>query len=240
MGYCPIVLQKEMKLYCNTVIVLQRRRLEGWKFYCNTADSIARMCSWLGGIVLQEGQLYCNRGNLAAEGTVLQYSLVGSRFVLQYKLYCEHGVGLCRDTARARQLGTLGASGARTGGAGRAQGALGARQGRWRAARARSRRRRHWRGTLGQWAGCWARSKQGTYRSVRGAREAQRTSRLACRQALGRAAGAGGAQACGRGARGGRLGAPVHSWVPAGPVLVLVHLAWFSTWFFDSVFFLSH
>ena len=28
--------------------------------------------------------------------------------------------------------------------------------------------------------------------------------------------------------------------VPAGPVLVLVHLAWFSTWFFDSVFFLSH
>ena len=26
----------------------------------------------------------------------------------------------------------------------------------------------------------------------------------------------------------------------AGPVLVLVHLAWFSTWFFDLVFFLSH
>ena len=28
MGYCPIVLQKERKLYCNTVIVLQRKRLE--------------------------------------------------------------------------------------------------------------------------------------------------------------------------------------------------------------------
>ena len=124
MGYCPIVLQKEMKLYCNTVIVLQRRRLEGWKFYCNIADCIARMCSWLGGIVLQEGQLYCNRGSLAAEGTVLQYSLVGGRFVLQYKLYCEPGVGLCRDTARARQLGMLGAAGARTGGSGPAEGAL--------------------------------------------------------------------------------------------------------------------
>ena len=117
MGYCPIVLQKEMKLYCNTAIVLQRRRLEGWKFYCNTADCIARICSWLGGIVLQEGQLYCNRGSLAAEGTLLQYSLVGSRFVLQYKLYCEPGVGLCRDTTRARHLGMLGAAGARTGGA---------------------------------------------------------------------------------------------------------------------------
>ena len=46
---------------------------------------------WLvqGGIVLQEGQVYCNRGSLAAEETVLQYSLVGSRFVLQYKLYCD-------------------------------------------------------------------------------------------------------------------------------------------------------
>ena len=58
---------------------------------------------WLvqGGIVLQEGKVYCNRSSLAAEETVLQYSLVGSRFVLQYKLYCELGVGLCRDTARA-------------------------------------------------------------------------------------------------------------------------------------------
>ena len=26
---------------------------------------------------------------------------MGSRFVLQYKLYCELGVGLCRDTTRA-------------------------------------------------------------------------------------------------------------------------------------------
>ena len=46
--------------------------------------------------------MYCNRGSLTAEETVLQYSLVGSRFVLQYKLYCEPGVGLCRYTARAR------------------------------------------------------------------------------------------------------------------------------------------
>ena len=76
------------------------------------------------GYVVGWVELYCNRGSLAAEGTVLQYSLVGSRFVLQYKLYCEPGVGLCRDTTRARHLGMLGAAGARTGGAGRAAGAL--------------------------------------------------------------------------------------------------------------------
>ena len=29
MGYCPIVLKKEMKLYCDTVMVLQRIRLVG-------------------------------------------------------------------------------------------------------------------------------------------------------------------------------------------------------------------
>ena len=55
--------------------------------------------------------MYCNRGSLAAEETILQYSLVGSRFVLQYKLYCELGVGPCHDTARAgagrTQLGAV-------------------------------------------------------------------------------------------------------------------------------------
>ena len=45
--------------------------------------------------------MYCNRGSLAADETVLQDSLVGSRFVLQYKLYCELGEGLGRDTAWA-------------------------------------------------------------------------------------------------------------------------------------------
>ena len=45
--------------------------------------------------------MYCNRGCLAAEETVLQYSLVGNKFVLQYKLYCELGEGLGRDTAWA-------------------------------------------------------------------------------------------------------------------------------------------
>ena len=68
--------------------------------------------------------MYCNRGSLAAEETVLQYSLVGSRFVLQYKLYCEPGIGLCRNTARARQLGarlgTQTGAGARSRRAGRA------------------------------------------------------------------------------------------------------------------------
>ena len=37
-----------------------------------------------------------------------------------------------------------------------------------------------------------------------------------------------------------RLGASAHLGVPVGRVLVLVHLAWFLTWFFDSVVFMSH
>ena len=45
--------------------------------------------------------MYCNRGSLVADETVLQYSLVGRRFVLQYKLYCELGEELGRDTAWA-------------------------------------------------------------------------------------------------------------------------------------------
>ena len=66
-------------MYCNTLVCIAEKRAE---------------------IVLQEGQVYCNRGSLAAEEIVLQYSLVGSRVVLQYKLYCELGVGLGRETAR--------------------------------------------------------------------------------------------------------------------------------------------
>ena len=50
---------------------------------------------------------------------------MGNRFVLQYKLYCEHGVGLCRDTAQA--------------GVGHAQ--LGAGAQRWGARGAGARRR---------------------------------------------------------------------------------------------------
>ena len=69
--------------------------------------------------------MYCNRGSLAAGGTVLQYSLEGSRFVLQYKLYCEPGLGLCRDTARAGRAGgrKQALAGAGRAGAGRAGGA---------------------------------------------------------------------------------------------------------------------
>ena len=111
MGYCPIVLQKERILYCNTVIVLQRRRLEGWKLYCNTADCIARMCSWLGRKLYCKRVLYCKRRLVVGKCVAGLYcKRLGSRFVLQYKLYCELEVGLCRDTAWAgagrAQLGT--------------------------------------------------------------------------------------------------------------------------------------
>ena len=64
-------------------------------------------------IVLQEGQVYCNTVECRGFKTVLQYSLVGSRFVSQYKLYCEPKVGLCRDIAWARQLGAQRPRGAR-------------------------------------------------------------------------------------------------------------------------------
>ena len=46
-----------------------------------------------GEIVLQEGQVYCNRGSLAAEETVLQYNL----------LHCKRRLGrleLYRNTLR--------------------------------------------------------------------------------------------------------------------------------------------
>ena len=78
---------------------------------------IAEKEAWRAKIVLQEGQLYCNRGSLAAGGTVLQYSLVGSRFVLQYKLYCELWEGHCsNDTGwGAERAGRWGAGAAGAG-----------------------------------------------------------------------------------------------------------------------------
>ena len=53
-------------------------------------------------------------------------------------------------------------------------------------------------------------------------------------------------QVCGRAERCDTAEGPGHDTArrvrpgPARPVLVLMHLAQFSTWFFDSVFFLSH
>ena len=141
--------------------------------YCNTLVCIAEK---MDEIVLQEGQVYCNRGSLAAKETILQYSLVGSRFVLQYKLYCELGVGLGRDTARA--------------GAGRAQlgattrpGAQQAQAGRWGAQAAGARRR-------------WG---------ARGRRTLGRRAAGACNRRVG-AAGARHLRATGRRSGRGRLG----------------------------------
>ena len=71
------------------------------KFVLQYSFCITEKKAWRAEIVLQEGQVYCNRGSLGADETVLQYSLVGSRFVLQYKLYCELGEGQGRDTAWA-------------------------------------------------------------------------------------------------------------------------------------------
>ena len=84
------------QLYCEIVLLALQlyRKREGWKncsekkFVLQYHFCIAEKEAWRAEIVLQEGQVYCNKGSLAAEETVLQYSLVGSRFVLQYKLYC--------------------------------------------------------------------------------------------------------------------------------------------------------
>ena len=66
--YCEFVLQalqlyckreswkncRKKKLYCNTIFVLQRGRLEGWKVYCSTLYCIAEK-EWAA------GKLYCKR-----------------------------------------------------------------------------------------------------------------------------------------------------------------------------------
>ena len=70
--------------------------------YYNTLYCIVEKEAWRVEFGLQYTGMYCNRGGWVGQETVLQYNLVGSRFVLQYKQYCEPGVGLCRDTARAR------------------------------------------------------------------------------------------------------------------------------------------
>ena len=136
--------------------------------------------------------MYCSRGSLAVEETVLQYSLVGSRFVLQYKQYFEPRVGLCRDTARARQLGA-GARSRRWG----AQQALG------RAAGAGARSRR--------WGAQQARALRGGARGVQaaslGARAAGRAQRCARQRARGNGRAAAGARCLGvRAGQGYALG----------------------------------
>ena len=162
-GYCPNRIVRARILYCNTVIVLQRRRLEGWKLYCNTADCIARVCNWLektnlycrGSSVLQYSgvqgvqncsairfsgqQVYCNRA--ARQGwTVLRYSAQPSH---DTAMEARRRAALGR-TGRAgrRELGRTGAGGrvGRTGGrrvgAGGRAGAGGRKGSNGRAARA--------------------------------------------------------------------------------------------------------
>ena len=92
----------------------------------------------------------------------------------------------------------------------------------------------------------WARGRWAGVQVGAGRRRAHAERTGGVRRTRGQALQAAGARARGvrsrrRQARGARdrqaLGARGEQ---AGPVLVLVHLAWFSTWFFDSVFFLSH
>ena len=115
-------------------------------------------------------------------------------------------------------------------------------------------------GRAGSWAsgrralarGTGRRAADGRTRGARAAGSAQRAAGSA-----GRAARAAGVRARGRAERYDTAEGPSHYTSrlpttrprarslcsqagPAGPVLVVVHLARFSTWFFDSVFFLSH
>ena len=121
---------------------------------------------------------------------------------------------------------------------------------------------------LGAGAGCarrWASGRRALARGTAGALQAgKRAGRVLQgargargRERAGRAARAAGVLARGRAERCDTAEGPGHDTArppttrprarglcaqagPAGPVLVLVHLAQFSTWFFDSVFFLSH
>ena len=148
-------------------------------------------------------------------------------------------MGLCHDTAWARQLGRRRGRWGASVGAGLAGGSPGSK----RARRA-----------LGALA-CWASGRRlaAGVGVQAGARQAERDRRSAL-QAERAAAGAGGTQqargngmdvrgraaGAGRGARGDRLGglcaSSVRSWARLG---VLVHLTQFLAWF-DSVFFPSH
>ena len=164
----------------------------------------------------------------------MQYSLVGSRFVLQYKLYCEpgwacvtiqHGLGSwgagVGAGAQAWALGPRAGAQAPGGCVGRWARARAGREGiGWRQAQACRQARGRW----SEWqAGREAAGAQGTQQARGHAMDAR-----------GRAAGAG------KGARAGRLGglcaSGVRSWAKLG---VLVHLTQFLAWF-DLLFFPSH
>ena len=101
-------------LYCDIVALDVQERWIVLQHKVCIATKVAGRWPVQGKIVLQEGQVYCNRGSLTAEETVLQYSLVGSRFVLQYKLYCELRVGCVTTRRWAKALGA-GRAGRRSG-----------------------------------------------------------------------------------------------------------------------------
>ena len=167
------------------------------KFVLQYNFYIAEKEAWRAKIVLQEGQVYCNRGSLAAEETVLQYSLVGRRFALQYKLYCELGEGLGCDTAWA--------------GAGRCDTALGvATRPSAQQAQAGAGARRRW-GARGAWQTGGRRAGAGRCASAgrrpgaggRAGGSGERGKRTLGRRADGAGRGRHGAGRC-RGARPGR------------------------------------
>ena len=161
---------------------------------------------------MQPFGLYCNRRGLEAGSNVLQYTALccnlGARqgwTVLQYSAQPSH------DTTTVATTRPAGAG-------------LGARHGRWHAARVRSKSR--------QALGRQARRRERAYERERErghgrkhGRRASRGARSAGGQAAAHPAGAGGAQAWVRGARG--LGVPVRAGWSAGPSWCTVHLAQF-------------
>ena len=209
-------------MYCKVEIVLQGEA----GLYCSLRENciarVALYCNredWAGKI------LYCRLGGVVLQDCIargLQENCIAIR-----KLYCDsRGLrqGLYCDTARCRATirhagrsrraqGALGARGA-PGRPGRQQGSLGARK----------------RACVGR-AG---RHGAGHAAGGAGARH-QRAAGAGARHDVGVQAGS--TEHAGHGRLGGTDSRPVRtgwaSWV-------LVHPAWFSTWFFDSVFFLSH
>ena len=220
-GYCPnrivrkyFVLQGKAGLYCS----LRENCIARVALYCNRED-------WAGKI------LYCRLGGVVLQDCIargLQENCIAIR-----KLYCDsRGLrqGLYCDTTCCR------ATIRHAGRSRRAQGALGARGARRQARQAVGRARSAQVGVLAGMA-------QGT-------RQEALAIGTSVQQAQGHRAWHGvGARGARLGAWSARLGARSArgtAGTDARPVLtgwtswVLVHLTWFSTWFFDSVFFLSH
>ena len=205
--------------------------------YCNT---------------LLEGEVYCNRNcivGLVGKEIISQYSILycdmgakgnGQGFIAIHPLHLRHGLALCLRHSTGAGCKRAGCASSR-----RALGGLGA-VGSWGAQG--SRRWAHGarrRACVGTQASVRGRALGAAWHGRAGGRRGRAGGRTSARQGERAASARQGRARQGRGSRRGAhsLGAGRTVWaLGAQPVRtglaswVLLHPAWFSTWFFDSVF----